>query len=101
MKKLTIKRLDVMSVANFAAMLWAAVGLVWVVMAWVIALIDYAKLETYFPNMVDWNTGFGIFAIVVIPLIYAAFGWVGGAIVAWFYNVALGASNGVKMDVEE
>jgi len=101
MKTLTVKKLDVVSVGNFAAMLGAVLSFVWVLIAWIMAMVDYAQLEVFFPNAVEWNTGFGLLAIIIIPAIYAAVWWVGGAIVAWFYNVALGASNGIKVDVEE
>lgn len=101
MKKLTVKRLDVMSVANFTAMLFAAVSLVTVVLGWILAFINYSSLKSQFPNLVDWNTGVGILAIIFVPIIYLVVGWIVGAIIAWFYNVALGASNGIKIDVEE
>ena len=101
MKTLTVKKLDVVSVANFAAVLSAAVAAFYVVAGWAIAMVNYAQINAYAPNVVDWNTGFGIFAILVVPLMAAAMGWIGGAVVAWFYNVALGGSNGIKVDVEE
>jgi hypothetical protein len=101
MKTLTVKKFDVMSVANFSAVLSAAVALFYVVASWVIAMVNYAQLNAYAPNAVDWNTGFGLLAIIVVPLMAAVSGWIGGAIVAWFYNVALGGSNGIKVDVEE
>jgi len=101
MKTLTVKRLDVMSVAKFSAVLGGAVSAMMVVVSWVLALINYAQLNAYYPSVVSWNAGFGFLAIIIVPLIYAAAGFVGGAILAWFYNVALGGSNGVKFDVTE
>lgn len=101
MKTLTVKKFDIVSVANFSAVLSAAIAATMVILAWVLALLDYAKLNTYFPNVVDWKTGFGLLAIIIVPIVYGLVGWVGGAVVAWFYNVALGGSNGVKIEVEE
>jgi hypothetical protein len=101
MKTLTVKKLDVMSVAKFSAVFGAAVSATMVALSWALALVNYAQLNAYYPNIVSWNTGFGLFAIIVVPLVYAVAGFVGGAVLAWFYNVALGGSNGVKFDVEE
>jgi ABC-type uncharacterized transport system fused permease/ATPase subunit len=101
MKTLTVKKLDIMSVAKFSAVLGAAVSAMMVVVSWVLALLNYAQLNAYYPNVVSWNTGLGVFAIIIVPLLYAASGFIGGAVLAWFYNVALGGSNGVKFDVTE
>lgn len=101
MKSLTIKRLDVMSFANFAAVLSAAVAAANVVVNWAVAMFNFAQINVYFPEAVDWNTGFGLLAILVVPAIAAALGWLGGAIIAWFYNVALGGTSGIKFDVSE
>ena len=101
MKTLTIKKLDVVSVANFAAVLAAAVVAAEVLISWLVALVNYAQLSAHFPNIVSWNTGFGVLAIILLPALAAVAGWIGGAVVAWFYNVALGGSNGIKIEVEE
>lgn len=101
MKTLTVRKLHVVTVANFAAVLSAAVAATMVVIYWVLAMVNYAQLNAYFPNTVEWNAGFGLLAIIVIPALYALVGWVGGAVVAWFYNVALGGSNGIMIDVDE
>lgn len=100
MKTLTVKKFDVMSVANFSAVLSAVVALMWVVWEWVVSLVNYAQLNAYFPNAFSWNVGFGILAVIIVPLIAAAVGWIGGAVAAWVYNIALG-STGIKVDVEE
>jgi len=101
MKTLTIKKLDVMSVANFAAVLAAAVVAAEVVIGWLVAIFNFAQLNAHIPNVVSWNAGFGIIAIILLPALAAVAGWIGGAVVAWFYNVALGGSNGIKIEVEE
>jgi hypothetical protein len=101
MKTLTVRKLHVVTVANFAAVLSAAVAGAMVVGYWVLALLNFAQLNAYFPDAVHWNAGFGLLAIIVIPALYALVGWVGGAIVAWFYNVALGGSKGIMIDVDE
>jgi len=101
MKTLTIKKLDVMSVALFAGVLAAVVSLFMVVLAWGMTLIDFASVEAYFPNLFNWNEGSGLLAIIFVPLVNFVVGWVWGAVIAWLYNIALGSSKGVKIEVEE
>jgi len=101
MKTLTVKKLDVMSVAMFAGVLAAVVSLFAVVLAWGMTLVDFASFEAYFPNMFEWNTGSGILAFIFVPLVNFVVGWVYGAVIAWLYNIALGSSKGVKIEVEE
>lgn len=101
MKTLTVHKLDVMSFAKFAAVLSAAVTATQVVVGWALALVNYAQLNSHVPGIVAWNVGFGLLAIIILPLLAAVVGWVLGAVVAWFYNVALGGSNGIKFDVTE
>ena len=37
----------------------------------------------------------GIISIIVLPLVYFAFGWLVGLVQAWVYNTILGISGGV------
>lgn len=101
MKTLTIKKIDVISFANFMAMLYAVVMLVSTVISYFATLINFAELNTYFPHAVSWNWGSGLVAVIVYPLVAAAVGWIFGAVVSWFYNVALGNTAGIKVQVEE
>lgn len=101
MKTLTIKKIDVVSFANFVAVLYATVMLVSTVISWVSSLMNFTELNTYFPHAVSWNWGSGIVAVIVYPLVAAVVGWVFGAVVSWFYNIALGNTAGIKFEVEE
>ncbi len=40
---------------------------------------------------------FGWFAIVIFPLLYGAFGFIAGIIVAFFYNIVAGWTGGIEI----
>lgn len=44
--------------------------------------------------------GSGIGIVIVIPLIYAFFGVLFGALFAWFYNMVAGWVGGIELDLE-
>lgn len=43
----------------------------------------------------------GIVAIIVLPLVYFAIGWVLGLIQGWIFNVVLGTTGGLVVKVKE
>lgn len=43
----------------------------------------------------------GLVSIIVLPLLYFAFGWVIGLVQAWVFNVVLSTSGGVVLSVED
>lgn len=43
----------------------------------------------------------GIVSLIVVPLIYFAFGWIVGLIQGWVFNVVLGASGGLVFDLQD
>jgi hypothetical protein len=44
--------------------------------------------------------GFGIGAIIVMPIMYGICGFIAGAIVAWVYNLAAGWIGGIEIELE-
>ncbi len=43
----------------------------------------------------------GIVSIMVLPMLYFAFGWLIGIVQAWVFNVVLGAAGGLVFDVAD
>lgn len=43
----------------------------------------------------------GIVSMVVVPLIYFGIGWLIGLFHGWVFNIVLGASGGLVLDVED
>ena len=80
-----IKVIGVLSVAKIAGVIAALVGLVLGILFAVVA---------YFTGPV-WQLG----VAVVLPVLYGALGFVGGALYAWLYNVVSGWVGGIEVDL--
>jgi hypothetical protein len=97
-----LKRVGVLSVAKIAAAIMLVVGLI----AGIIVALFGAFLTAASPMLgIPWaSTGAmtmgGIFAIVVITIMYAIFGFIWGAICAFLYNVAAGWFGGIELELE-
>ncbi len=100
MKKVTLTHVDTISFANFVAVFSAIVVLVAVVVTMVFGWLDFIRINVWFPNTsFDW--GYAIWTIIISPLVALAGGWIWGAVAAWFYNIALGKTNGIKFEISE
>lgn len=44
--------------------------------------------------------GMGVFGIIIFPIIYGALGFVGGLVVALFYNIAAGWTGGAEITLD-
>ncbi len=84
-----IKRIDPMSYAKIAGVLCAAIGL--------IAGLFVALVGSVGGGMMG---NFGMAAIIVMPILYGVFGFIGSAITAMIYNAVAGWVGGVKIEVE-
>ena len=83
-----LKRIGVLSVARVTGVVLAIVGLV---------------LAVPFGLFVMARGGAGNFSLlwlVAVPILYAAGGFVGGALYAWLYNVVAGWIGGIELDIE-
>ena len=81
-----IKKLGVLSVAKLQAVLMAIVGF--------IAGLSFAVFgDILFP-------GLGLLTIVIMPIIYAIMGFIGGAIGAFLYNIVAGWVGGIEIEFE-
>lgn len=52
------------------------------------------------PGAAFFGLVFGVGAIVILPLVYAVFGFIAGVVGALIYNVAAGFLGGVEIEVE-
>ncbi|HJR73276.1 MAG TPA: hypothetical protein VJ806_06525 [Luteimonas sp.] len=99
-----IRRLGVMSVAKISALIGAVIGLLAGLLFFLVSLAGGAAsaagaLGDQDPGM-TWISGLGAMAIVVLPIVYAVFGFVGGAIQAFFYNIAAKFVGGIRIETE-
>jgi len=97
---MVLKRLGVMSVAKFAGMFYAGVGLlVGLMFAGLSSLASMTGAEWH--DMPRWiGPMFGLGAIVFLPLLYGVLGFVFGAIAAGIYNIFSGIIGGIEMEPE-
>jgi hypothetical protein len=96
-----IKRISPMSCAKMSGLLYAVIGLL--VGAFVSLFI--ATLGSMIPPDEAQMSGFvgmlfGAGAIVVLPIFYGVLGFIGGAIVAVFYNLIAGWAGGLEIEVQ-
>jgi len=97
-----VKRIGAMSLARITGLIYAGLGLVIGALFAMFAVLGGA-LGTVF----GWSDGgpfVGIFlgagAIVTLPILYGFFGFVGGLLIAFLYNLVAGSIGGLQLDVE-
>jgi len=90
-----IKQFGVLSVAKFSAV----IGLIWgFVMGLFVALGAGSMATAMGAGALGAGVGFAGFIMMII--IGAVGGFVGGAIIAFVYNIVLGFIGGIEMDLE-
>jgi hypothetical protein len=96
----TIKRFDVFSVMKIAAALFAFFGLCeglimgLVVAARILARAGRPDTHLFLAPLI------AIASILLIPLLFAAFGAINGAVSAGLYNLAVRFVGGIKVEIE-
>ena len=108
----TIKKLGVMSVAKFQAVMFAIVALleaivVTFVMKAVGGMASSFMVESGFEaNSINTEmlnstlSNFGVGAIIIAPILGAIFGFIMGAIVAFLYNLVAKWVGGIEIELE-
>ena len=93
-----LKKIGVLSAAKTAALVYGALGLL---VAPFFLLGGVAMVSTLPSNQRFLGGAYVIIAIVA-PFVYAAFGFIGGAFVAWFYNlIARKFGAGLEFELEQ
>lgn len=93
-----IKRIDPMSVAKITGIIAAVFGL--------IAGIIFFLFGSMLGLSGGQGSGLGMamaggfMSIILLPIMYGIFGFIGGLIQAWVYNIAAGYVGGVRIDTE-
>ena len=97
-----VKRIRVLSLAKVTAAVYATLGLVvGSIFTLVATLGGFSRLAGFGlrpPAIVGLL--FGGAAIVVLPILYACLGFVGGLIVSGVYNLVAATVGGVELDTE-
>jgi hypothetical protein len=102
MRRLTIKRLDAVSVAKLSATIYAILGLI------IGGLVSIVAILGAVIPLSDDDQGarvlgifFGVGAVIFFPVFYGVIGFIGGLIMAGLYNLVAPRVGGVWCDVEE
>src|SRR5690348_3309659 len=100
---MVIRRIGPLSAARIAALLYAIVGLVLGVIVSLLSVAGAFATEGFAANPTlrpGVGVLFGVGAIVVLPLMYGAFGFVGTLVFTWLYNTLAKVMGGVEIDLQ-
>ena len=86
MAKVEWKSFDVVSVGKILAVIWAIIGFFYGLM--------FASVASFVPEL----AGFGIASIVIMPIMFAIMGFIGGIICAFIYNIVAGKVGGIVVN---
>lgn len=92
-----IKKMGIWSVAKIEALIFALLGLVEGIMVALFAPTEFASMQASAP----WEFTLGPWAILVLPLVYLAMGFVIGVIGAALYNLFAKMVGGIEIELDE
>jgi len=95
-RRMSIKKMDVLSAAKMLGVLYALLGLV------VSLFMGAAMILGGIGGGIGLAEGLvgSIGTIIVIPLMYGIGGFIGGALLGLFYNVTAGIVGGIVLEIE-
>lgn len=91
----TLKRLDHMSVGKLFGVLYGLLGLVFGALFFVISIFGVTVGGGDATGIVG-----GIMMVLFFPIFHGIFGFIGGVILAAFYNLAASLVGGIEFDLE-
>ena len=90
-----IKKLGVLSIAKFCAVL----GIIWGLVVGLFMMLGIGGIAAAMGRGA-LGAGVGIVGLIIMIIVGAIAGFIGGAILAFIYNIVLGAIGGIEMDLE-
>jgi hypothetical protein len=100
---MVVKQVGVWSIARISGALYAGLGLVIGAVFALVALLGAGFASTMHNEEAPAALvgGFlGVGAVVALPIFYGVMGLVGGALMAWLYNVFAGFVGGIEVTLE-
>jgi hypothetical protein len=96
---MTLKRIGPMSCAKISGLLYALMGFI------VGAFLSFFSLllgsvGSDFGGAGALSGLFGVGAIILLPIFYGVLGFVGGAIMAWVFNLVVGWVGGLELEFD-
>ena len=99
---MTIRHIDVLSVAKIAAVVYAGLGfvagLIFACFALLGAGFSALQHDSQLPPI--FSVLFGVGAVVALPIFYSIMGFLVAAVMTWLFNVAAGITGGVSIQTE-
>ena len=99
---MVIRRIGVLSAAKIGGILGVVIGLLLGILFFLASSLGsagMAQLQDAEPGAA-YLAGMGALAIVVMPILYGVFGFIGGAIQAFIYNIAARFVGGLVVDAD-
>ena len=104
MNKLRIKKLGILSVAKIYAVMMLVISLlISIPYGLIIMIFGVAMMGTGQRGGMAAGGGsivLGLAVMIILPIVYAGFGFVGGALGALLYNLFAGFVGGIEIEVE-
>ena len=104
--QLQLRHLDILSVAKMLALIYAVIGIIFGVLYALFMVIFTSSMAIMaeereeLAGMMGGGIVGALCMVILFPIFYAILGFIGGALVAWLYNVAAGRMGGVVMRFE-
>ena len=95
MVQVELKKIGVLSLGKIQAIVMAIMGLIMGIMY----AIGGVALSSVFPAI--GGAGLAIASIIILPIVYGIFGFIGGVIGALVFNGAVKIIGGLELDLEE
>jgi hypothetical protein len=93
-----IRRVEPLAAAKVMGLVYAAVGIIVGIIFAAASLLG--GLASARPAGVGFGAGFGVAAIIVLPIVYGCIGFIMTAIAAAVYNWAAGIAGGIQIQTE-
>ena len=97
---MVITKVNAVSVAKVAAVLYAGLGLLFGAMFSVIGMAGLTGTMGNTEGGALFGLLFGAGAVIVLPICYGIFGFIGSLIFAALFNVAAGMTGGIEIETK-
>ena len=98
---MVVRRVRPLSLGKILGAMYVTIGLVAGLIISTVSVLGFAIGSIAAPNQIQHLPGllFGAGAVLFIPLVYGALGFVGGLIAALVYNLIAGVVGGLEIEV--
>ena len=95
---MVITRVNALSVAKVAAVVYAGIGLIAGALFSLIGMVGFGAAMAGVEGAGAMSAIFGVGAIIFMPICYAILGFIGSFIAATIFNFAAGMTGGIEVE---